>query len=241
MAYPSFSVFKKELYDKLDDAQKNRLFYYSLFDPSSWEESELTGNALPDYLPSIPVRKRSILGILKKSATIKRDFIATNGDEFFTKFANGETLSNYLLAAAILDHLKGKGIVGYQPIDLEKQTFPDVHLRKKPRKNVYIEIKGLVGTSNLRDRIKDEVQANLKNGGRKFKNFCLVLIFPCAKNEARRINQLVEGYYVYEWIIKRSTKNNRRVLCCCIRRQNSTDGFSVSKLVERIVNLNHFQ
>ncbi len=241
MVYPSFSVFKRELYEKLDDAEKNRLFYWSLFDPSSWEESETTSIALPDYLPSIPVRKRSILGILKKSPVIKRDFIDTNGDEFFTKFANGETLSNYILAAALIDHLRSRGITGYQAINLEKQTFPDVHLRKKPRKNVFIEIKGLVGTSNLRDRIKDEVQANLKNGGRKFKHFCLVLIFPCAKNEARRINQLIEGYYVYEWIIKRSTKNNRRVLCCCIRRQNSTDGFSLSKLVERIVNLNHFQ
>lgn len=240
MSYPSFSVFKKELYDKIDEAERNRLFYWSLFDPSSWEESESAG-ALPAYLPSIPVRKRSILGILKKSPVIKRDFMDANGEEFFTRFANGETLSNYILAAAISDYLRSKSITGYQPVDLEKQTFPDVHLRKKPRKNVYIEIKGLVGTSNLRDRIKDEVQANLKKGGKKFKNFCLILIFPCAKHETRRINQLIEGYYVYEWIIKRSTKNNRRVLCCCIRRQNSTDGFSLSKLVERIVNLNHFQ
>jgi hypothetical protein len=240
MAFPSFSVFQKELYDKIDDAERNRLFYYSLFDPSSWEESESTGHPLPDYLPSFKVRKRNILGILKKSPTIKRCFINTNSDEFFKKFANGETLSNYLLAAVILDYLRSKKITGYQPINLEKQIFPDIHLRKNPRKNVYIEIKGLVGTSNLRDRIKDEVQANLKNRGRKFKNFCLILIFPCSKNEARRINQLIKGYYVYEWIIKSSPKNNRKVLCCCIRRQNS-DEFSLSELVNRIINLNYFQ
>ena len=190
----------------------------------------------------MPRRKQSILGILKKSPRIKKTFIDTGKrEEFFAKFANGEILTNYLLAAALSEHLRNKGISGYQPVDIEKQTFPDVHMRKGGRKNVYLEIKGIIGASNLRDRVNDEVWVNLKKGRRKYKDFCLILIFPCDKQEARRINQLIEGFYIYEWLIKRSTKNNRRVLCCCIRRQNGSDGFSLSKLVERIVNLNHFQ
>jgi len=240
MVYPSFKVFKKRIYDKLNEAERNRLFYWSLFDPSGWEETESIGGGLPAYLPSMPRRKQSILSILRRDARIKKNFLEKYGDEFFRRFANGEVLTNYLLAAALLDYLRAKKISGYQPVNLEQQIFPDVHLQKDPRKNVYLEVKGIIGASNLFDRVKIEVQPNLNKGRRKYSNFCLILIFPCDKNEAKRIHQIIQGYYVYEVLIRRSTKNARRVLCCCIRRQNNTDGFSLSKLVERIANLNYF-
>ena len=173
MTYPSFKVFKREIYNKISEAEKNRLFYWSLFDPSSWEESELTASALPAYLPSMPRRKQSILGILKKSPRIKKTFIDTGKrEEFFAKFANGEILTNYLLAAALSEHLRNKGISGYQPVDIEKQTFPDVHMRKGGRKNVYLEIKGIIEAENMNDVVvfhagtKSMGSKIVTNGGR---------------------------------------------------------------------------
>ena len=230
MLIPTFITFQKEVFNKLSDKEKSVLFFWSLLDPSSWEETEET-----DHLPN-PLRgRRRVLNILKnKSLTFKKSI--KKYKDFDKKFIWNEFLTNYLLTAQLQKEIKKEKLKGLLYKNLRQTTFPDLKLRKE-LEIIPIEIKGMIACSNLKDRLKDEVIENIKKnkkGDEKYKTFLLILLFPlCLKENYFRINQLVEGYYVYEELVNLHTKIKCNVLCQCISEKYN-DKYSLSYLSKRI-------
>jgi hypothetical protein len=178
-----------------------------------------------------------VLNVLKtKSPEFKK--IIKRDKKFDKKFFWSELLTNYLLTAQLQKDIQERKLQGLLYKNLKKMTFPDLML-KRGSQNIPIEIKGLVACSSLKDRINDEVIENIKqnnkgNGG-KYKHFLLLLLFPlCLREDYSRINQLTEGYYVYEDLIKFHTKINCNVLCQCVSEKYN-EQFCINNLSERIL------
>ena len=224
----SYNTFKKEVFNKIREKQKNKLFYWSLFDHSTWEEIDQ-----PHCLPKFSVGKREVFSILQISPSIKK-LVKLDKDGFYKDFVESETLTNYLLSAQIEQKMK-KGLKGNIDIpNLEKRVFPDIIIKETRLGRINIEIKRLVSAKNLFDRVKIEVIAKIRQYKRWYNRFLLIILFPsCQGDNPDRVNELIAGYYVYEELM--SQKNTKRnVLCACI---NSTGNkHTLNKLVERILN-----
>lgn len=230
-------TFKDEVYEKLSKEELNELFYWSLFDPSFSEEMSKKFKISPSK------RKSFVLSKLKISQTIKTECDKGRKETniFYEQFTYGELLTNYILAISIEKELENRKIKGYKHFDIEKQEFPDIIFRKnkKNTNSIYIEIKGIIGTSNLKERIEKEVKPNLKRGRRKYNNFLLLLLFPCKNKEAERVGQIIQGYYIYEKVIGSNSKNQRKVLAKCISK-NGAENHCLNKLVDKILNNGYF-
>ncbi|MDD5014238.1 MAG: hypothetical protein PHW73_03925 [Atribacterota bacterium] len=232
MAIPSFSIFKKEVFSKLSNKEKNVLFFWSLFDPSSWEEGKE-----PEFAPSFKRGTRRVLKILKEKSpkfrrVIKRD------KKFDRRFLWTEFLTNYLLTAQLQEDIEEKKLQGLLYKNLRKTIFPDLMLKKGSEK-IPIEIKGLVACSSLKNRVKDEVIENIKKNnkgnGKKYKHFFLLFLFPlCLSDDYFRINQLVEGYYVYEDFVNFHAKISCNVLCQCVSEKYD-EQYCINRLSERLL------
>ncbi len=224
----AYNTFKKEVFNKIRERQKNKLFYWSLFDPSTWEEIEQ-----PNFLPRFKSGKREVLSILKISPSLKK-LIRQGKDEFYEYFVQSELLTKYLLSAQIgyrsNKKLRGKLVVS----KLGKTIFPDIIIKETRLGRVNIEIKGLVSAKNLLNRIEDEVIIKIEKYKRWYNNFLLIILFPsCPKDVPDRVHDLVSGYYVYERLMKKpATKRN--VLCACVH--HSGNKHTLNKLVEKILN-----
>ena len=226
-----FRVFWKEVFGKIGDKKKNTLFYWSLFDPSSWEEIEH-----PNHLPSLARSKGKVLKILRVSPTIKR-LLTQDRDSFYKNFVQSEFLANYLLAAQVRARM-GRKLSGKIDIaNIEETVFPDIIIRGMRVGRVNIEIKGTVSAKNLLERTSNEVIVQLKKNKRDYKKFLLLLIFPACRGETgERIEELIGGYYVYEKLIDQQGLRGlkRQVLCRCI--QEGGNKFTLNALVKKVVN-----
>jgi len=224
----TYHTFKKEVFDRIGERLKNKLFYWSLFDQSTWEEMDQ-----PDFLPSFKVGKREVLSILKMSPSISK-LVKADKDEFYKDFVESELLTNYLLSAQIKQKM-GKTLKGIiDASNFRKRVFPDIIVKRTRLGRVNIEIKGLVSAKNLLNRVENEVIINIKQYKRWYNNFLLIILFPSCRNDnPDRICQLISGYYVYEKLISQ-TNTNRNVLCDCIN--NSGNKHTLNKLVEKILN-----
>jgi len=232
MLVPAYSTFKKEVFDKLSEKERNVLFFWSLFEPSSWEEGEA-----PDFTPNFLRGRKRVLRILKRKSSAYRKYIKKD-KKFDKKFIWNELLTNYLLTAQLEDDIKKNKLRGILYKNLRKIIFPDL-LLKKGLEKIPIEIKGLVACSSLKERVKDEVIKNIEKNnrqkGKKFNKFLLLFLFPlCLKDNHFRINQLVEGYYVYEDLINYKTRIKNNVLCQCISEKYEQQ-FSMNCLSKRIL------
>lgn len=217
-----YNDFKIECFDKLSPKERNKLFYWSLMDTSSWEEYP------PDYYPDDKEGFKSVVATLRKSKKIYK--IIKKDKKFIREFVDQEFLTNYILAAAIENKSKGQ----WKPdiSNLEKAVFPDVKLQNKPRNPVEIEVKGMLSTLNLKERIENEILPILKNDGHKY--FLLLLLFPlCPTDKPERISHLIGGYYIYEKIMQQSG-TKRQVFCQCISLDNTNNEYILDKLVTRI-------
>lgn len=233
---PTFNQFKKEVFNKLTDKEKNILFYWSSFDLSTWEEIEP-----PDYVPNFQRGKRRVLSLLKRKSKICRKLIKEN-ENFCKDFVWSEFLLNYLVAAQIRKEMKKNKFKGkiYNE-DFKRRDFPDIVIKGTPSGRIPLEIKRTVSGANLTERIEKEVIQGIKKHNKnqkttkKYRNFFLILIFPLCKIENPiRINQLIEGYYVYEEIIKLKAKVRCRTLCQCVSEKYAKE-YGIDKLGERIL------
>lgn len=224
----AYHTFKKEVFNKIRERPKNKLFYWSLFDQSTWEEIDQ-----PDFLPSFTVGKREVLSILKISPSINK-LVKVDKNEFYKDFVESELLTNYLLSAQIEQKMRRrlKGTIATS--NFRKRVFPDIIVKKTRLGRVNIEIKGLVSAKNLLNRVENEVIINIKQYKRWYNNFLLIILFPsCPNDNPDRVCQLIAGYYVYEKLISQ-TNTKRNVLCDCIN--NSGNKHTLNKLVEKILN-----
>ena len=224
----AYTTFRKEIFSKIRERQKNKLFYWSLFDPSTWEEIDR-----PDFLPRFTVGKKEVLSILKISPPIKK-LIKVDKDGFFKNFVESEFLTNYLLSAQIEQKMK-KRLRGKIAIsNLGKRVFPDIIIKKTRLGRVNIEIKGLVSAKSLLNRVEDEVIIKIRKYKRWYNNLLLIILFPsCPNDNPDRVHELIAGYYIYEKLMYQ-TNTNRNVLCACIH--NIGNKYTLNKLVERILN-----
>lgn len=225
---PKYKDFKKEIFDKINSDEKNLLFYWSLTDISSWEEVP------PLYYPNSKSGHGKVIYILKKSPEIKK-YIEKDGGYFMKRFVMGEFLTNYLLAAELELMLGDKWDLDLD--NLHQAVFPDIVFRKG-EEVVSVEVKGMISASNLKQRINDDVIPNLR--GDDCDNFLLLLLFLVCPNEnPDRVNQLIEGYYVYEALIAEKEKR-RQVFCQCFTEEkDKEEKHSLERLANRIVD-NYF-
>jgi len=231
---PTYKIFLKEIFFKLENKEKNELFYWSLLDYSSWED----GNT-PFFMPNFNRGKKRVLAILKKKSKNFKKRIEKNPDKFYKLFIEKEFLANYLLGAELENKLKEdyqkKWEVDTKNIESKSTIFPDIIMRSYRGLRINIEIKGKISASNLADRIEEYVLERIIDKKRGYTRFLLLLIFPvCPKENARRVNQLIEGYYIYEKLLK-GKFGRRRVICNCLEEKNYKGDFSFSKLVEKII------
>jgi hypothetical protein len=224
MTIPTHSIFENEVYGQLAPDEKNLLFYWSLIDNSSWEEVP------PPYFPDATKGHEKVIQILKRSPQIK-NIIAKDADYFLKRFIQGEFLANYLLACELESKLNNSWVLDVA--NLQKTDPPDV-VFKKSEAIVSLEIKGMLSAANLKERIVTEVKPYL--GNKNYDNFLLLLLFPvCPRENPSRVNQLIEGYYIYEEIIK-DDKKRRQVFCQCFTESKRRgNGFTLDNLAERIV------
>lgn len=229
----TYKTFKREVFNKLGERKRNTLFYWSLFDPSSWEES-----SQPKHFPNFTKGQSSVVNILKCSKAVKKHTkTKTDKDNFKRQFIYSELLTNYLLAAEIELKLKTSRLKGSADVNnLEKTAFPDIIIKKTRIGRVSIEIKGKIGAKRLTDRIKDEVVPKVINNKRDFNNFLLLILFPVCKQESgMRVEELVGGYYVFEDLLTKSgQKLNRKVLSKAIQTQGNK--YTLSSIACRVAN-----
>lgn len=231
---PTFTQFKKEVFNKLTDKEKNTLFYWSSFDLSTWEEIEI-----PRCMPNFERGKRRVLSILKRKSKTCRKLIKENGN-FCKDFVWSEFLSNYLVAAQIKEMKKNKFRGKIYSKDLEKREFPDITIKGTGIGRIPLEIKRAVSGTNLTERVEKEVIEGIKEYNRnkkalrKYRNFILILIFPlCKREDTSRINQLIKGYYLFEEIIRLKAKVRCKTLCQCVSEKYAEE-YGLDKLGERI-------
>lgn len=228
---PTFTQFKKEVFNKLSDKEKNALFYWSSFDPSTWEE-------IPDYVPNFRRGAKRVLSILKRKSNICKKLIKKN-EKFCENFVWSEFLLNYLVGAQIEKEMRKNRFRGkISSKDLKQGEFPDIIIRETVFERIPLEIKRTASGAHLTKRIENEVIRGIKKHNKKtakkYSTFFLILLFPlCKRDNPTRINQLIEGYYVYEEIIKLKAKVRCKTLCQCVN-EKYTEEYRIDKLGERV-------
>lgn len=242
--FPTYKVFKDELFENISSDEKNTLFYWSLIDSSGWEE-------VPDYFPDVTKGNKKVVKILEKSPTIKQ-LVKNDGDNL-KKFIQSEFLSNYLLGAELELKLGNSWVLDTGSLQkFKKPEFPDLTFRKNKLK-VNLEIKGALSASDLKDRVMDEVvRPYLRSDN--YDHFLLLLLFPiCPKEMPARVSQLIKGYYVYEEIIRKESgllyflqtvfpnrnfvkDKKRQVYCQCFveNKKEREELYTLEHLAERI-------
>lgn len=223
----SYKKVKESVFDRITQEERNSLFYCSLFDPSSWEETN-KANFLAEYSES----EELALNLLSNDKKIK-ERIEKDREKFCRYFISSEKLNNYLLAYQMEQYSDNKLTVDSEKLSKNNNDFPDIVLKNKD-KSIYIEVKRLISADKLKERINDEVIEAIKKDKKKFKNILLLLIFPVLKGEnAQRISQLIKGYYIYETIIKDKTGVNCNVLCLCFKAID--DGYCLKPLCLKVL------
>lgn len=232
---PSFPLFKKEIFDKINEEEKNVLFYWSLIDASTWEDYPS-----PSYYPDFLRGKRRVLSLLKRSNFIKKNYFTSglNKEKFYKNFVQSEFLTNYLLAAQIERKIKAKIKGEIDKVNLGKADFPDVRIKNTKAGIVNIEIKGILSAGSLKNRVTDEIIPKIKGYKKKYRNLLLLLLFlVCPSENSDRVQQLIGGYYLYEELMKdamRETKEARcKALCQCFP-EKYLKKYSLEKLTEKI-------
>jgi len=216
MVYLQF--FKRKVFDMLNENELNELFYYSLFDLSSEEE-------VPNHLKPERIEEKVISLLKSRCKEFYDRYVKRDKDLFLREFVFSDILLKHLLAIK----LKKKGIKF-------GKGFPDISISNDSK--TAIEVKRLISSSNLRERMKNEVVENLRLDSHGFDKFLLVLLFPILQQEnPARINQLVEGYYYLEDYLKVVCKiEDCKVLCQVVAKANQSP-FNLEELVGRILKL----
>jgi uncharacterized membrane protein YheB (UPF0754 family) len=107
--------------------------------------------------------------------------------------------------------------------------------RREKTLEISIEIKFLISCSNLSDRIEDEIIPKIKKD--KANNVLLVLLFPSwGKEDPKRINRIIQGFYFLEKYLSEKTNKKVQVLCQYIEKSYSEDSeYSFNSLIKRLV------
>ena len=233
-----YGEFVQSIFNPLQPNERHELFYCSLFDPSSWEELEKRRLGLRDFQRWLG--ERVIELIKRKNQKFFRKYVEPKGrknkeerkEYFLASLVYSEDLCNFMVASA----LRGKGVnIPFKTIG--KRGFPDLVINVRGVPKAVIEIKRLIGCSNLKERIDNEVITELKRG--KINKLFLLLIFPTLRgDDPYRVHQIISGCYVFEDYIQSKTRKQMRirVLCKCVEGEYHKDSrYSFESLIETLV------
>ena len=206
--FVNYHDFKKEIFDtfKNDNKVLHTFFYYSLFDPSGWEERI---KFLDFKKLQKEIKENVLVRIRKQNTKFYKTYIARFGktkdereEKFIKRFVYSDRLCRFLMASWLKDN-KFRVILGYLS---KKEKPPDIVIkRKRDGKAIVIETKRFVSCSNLKERIEAEII------GKKFKhdNILVIFFFPEIEGDNReRVYSLIKGYYIYEDYLKSKMKKN---------------------------------
>jgi len=205
----SFQKFK-EIYKEIEEKDKHKIFYYSLFDISSFifiEKMSRLGRELSEI-------DRKINEEIPK-LFLKRGIKRTDKLAFVRRNVYSDRLCRFLIAI----ELKKKGV------ECSISEEGDIEVNKS-----IVEIKRIVAGAQLSKYVEEIVK---KYEGSN-KNLVLLLIFPqIGEEDVERISKLTEIYYVIEKFL--SFKIERvKVICQYITREE-LENYNLSNLIERIV------
>jgi len=226
----SYKNFKNKIFEKLDNHNLHKLFYFSLFDPSSWEEDFIFRKLI-----NINEIEKSIINIISKA---DKKFLVhffewpKERDKFFNTFVYSDMLSRFLIAYG----LEKLGI------RIDENSFkkggPDIIVSYKNGERIAIELKRVVSGSNLRNTVtlNGEILKQIESFNEK--KVILMFVFPQIGNEdSRRVFKLIEGYYIIEELIKERLKKDKIVKLLCIYVEKDyyeSSEFNFQKIPERI-------
>jgi len=205
----SFQKFK-EIYKEIEEREKHKIFYYSLFDISSFifiEKMSRLGRELSEI-------DRKINEEIPK-LFLKRGIKRTDKLAFVRRNVYSDRLCRFLIAI----ELKKKGV------ECSISEEGDIEVNKS-----IVEIKRIVAGAQLSKYVEEIVK--MYEGSNK--NLVLLLIFPqIGEEDVERISKLTEIYYVIEKFL--SFKIERvKVICQYITREE-LENYNLSNLIERIV------
>lgn len=207
---PTYDFVKSEVFEKINREETESLFFCSLFDSSSWEETTRE-RFLDDFLKC----KQEALSIIRQNGALNKE-LSKNEDQFCAEFVESERLTNYLLSYLIEKNSDGKISADGKKLSKSIKEFPDITLNREDKTPIYIEVKRLISADDLQNRIQDEVIGAINRNKSKYSNLLLLLLFPVLFGEkADRIYQLIKGYYIYEKIVCNEAGIVCKVLCRC--------------------------
>jgi len=200
-----------KFYKKLEDEDKrHKIFYYSLFDGSSWEELSKKDVSLKKEFRELEKEiKEHIIDTLPSK--IKKKI---NKEDFIKRYVYTDWLCKQILSF----ELRKKGI--------DCRVEEDIII---PTKNITIEIKRPVSGSQMK-KIVEEIVEKFKNSSNKF---LILFIFPQVGNEnPARLSQLIEINYIVEDYLKVKL-GKLKVICQYITKEYK-EGYNLDYLLERL-------
>ena len=215
-----YQDYTRHVYNKLSPRKKHELFYYSLFDPSGWEE--LSMPPLKTIQEELPKKVVNLIRRATKHQSVRSKI--KRKENFLRNFVYAGKLCHFTLAAA----LKGKR-VNARP----SQRFPDLVI--KGREEIGLEVKRLVSCTNLKERIDDEVVKPLKDGKWRQK-IKLLLLFPqLEKENPDRIQRIIDGFYLIKEYVKHKFDVEIGILCVCVEKEYHEDSqYSFDKIIDKL-------
>jgi hypothetical protein len=205
----SFQKFK-EIYKNIEERDKHKIFYYSLFDISSFifiEKRSKLGRELSEIDRKI---NEEIPRLILKRGAKRTDKLA---------FVRRNVYSDRLCRFIIAIELKKKGV------ECHIIEEGDIEFSES-----IIEIKRILAGAQL-TRYVEEIMKKYEGGN---KNLVLLLIFPqIGEEDAERISKLTEIYYVIEKLLKFKIEKVK-VICQYITREER-ENYNLLTLIERIV------
>lgn len=162
----------QHLWKRAELEEKALVFYYSLFDFTSFEEE--TDSKLQAEIRN---NRKSLIKAIKN---VDSNFFHKHDENEFINSASADYFFRYILAWEI----KERGI----RLKINK-GFPDFIDKEN-----HIEVKRLVTTKNLREHIRSILSTKESKNKR-----CLILIFPMLEEDnLRRAKDFTAGYYCLE-------------------------------------------
>jgi hypothetical protein len=205
----SFQKFK-EIYKQIEERGKHKIFYYSLFDISSFifiEKMSKLGKELSEIDRKI---NEEIPNLFLKRGIKRTDKLA-----FVRRNVYSDRLCRFLIAI----ELKNKGI------ECRISEEGDIEVNKS-----IVEIKRIVAGTQL-SKYVEEIMKKYEGSN---KNLVLLLIFPrIGEEDVERMSKLIEIYYVVEKFLSLKIEKVK-VICQYIAREE-IENYNLSNLIERIV------
>lgn len=205
----SFQKFK-EIYKEIEEKDKHKIFYYSLFDISSFifiEKRSKLGRELSEIDRKI---NKEIPRLFLKRGIKRTDKLA-----FVRRNVYSDRLCRFLIAI----ELKKKGV------ECHISEEGDIEVNES-----IVEIKRIVAGAQL-SKYVEEIMRKYEGSN---KNLVLLLIFPqIGEEDVERISKLTEIYYVVEKLLSLKIEKVK-VICQYIAREE-IENYNLSNLIERIV------